>query len=233
MFKSASSNHSLWPEQVRPRKTKQQLTFGLGAFFIGAVAAISAHNVLTELSTPAQEPMQRTSLAVAPIYATPGAVSAESAKATSAGLAAAKLLSASAAPAVPSSATDGRGGATTARSGEAAATGAAAAAAVAATAASSAPPVKASEIAKPADSPPVKAAEVAKPAVEQPARAAEIAKPAPAVEPAAQPVETAAKPAAPERPKTVRRKRDPNYARRNQQQIFPFFGFLSGFGPRG
>lgn len=230
MFKSASSNHSLWPEQARPRKTKQQLAFGIGAFFIGAVAAISAHNVLTELSTPAQEPVQPTSLAAAPIYATPGPVSAESAKATSASLAAAKLLSASTAPAVPSSATDGRGGATAAGSGEALATGAAAA--IAAKAASSAPPVKASEIAKPADSSPAKAAEIAKPAVEPSTQAAEIAKPA--VEPAAQPVETAAKPAAPERPKTVRRKRDPNYyARRNQQQIFPFFGFLSGFGPRG
>ncbi|MGA7451485.1 MAG: hypothetical protein WBW73_09445 [Rhodoplanes sp.] len=229
MFKSASSNHSLWPEQARPRKAKQQSALVIGAFCIGAVAAISAHNVLTELSTPAQEPVQQASLTAAPVYATPGATSAESAKATSASLAAAKLLSASTAPAVPSSATDGRGGATADRSGEALATGAAA---IAATAASSAPPVKAGEIAKPADSLPAKAAEIAKPAVEPPAQKAEIAKPV--AEPTAQPVETAAKPAAPERPKTVRRRRDPNYyARRRNQQIFPFFGFLNAFGRRG
>jgi hypothetical protein len=213
MFKSASSNHSLWPEQARPRKTKQQTALVLGAFCIGAVAAISAHNVLTELSTPAQEPVQPISLTAAPVYATPGSISAESAKATSTSLAAAKLLSASTAPAVPSSATDGRGGAT-------------------ATAASSAPAVKASEIAKPAGSSPTKAAEIAKPAVEPSTHAAEIAKPV--AEPAAQPVETAAKPAAPERPKTVRRRRDPNYyARRRNRQIFPFFGFLNAFGRRG
>jgi hypothetical protein len=212
MFKSASSNHSLWPEQARPRKTKQQSALVIGAFVIGAVAAISAHNVLTELSTPAQEPVQQISLTAAPIYATP---SAESAKATGASLAAAKLLSASTAPAVPSSATDGRGGATADRSGEALATGAAA---IAATAASSAPPVKASKVAKPALEPPAQTAEIAKPVAE----------------PTAQPVETAAKPAAPERPKTVRRKRDPNYyARRRNQQIFPFFGFLNAFGRRG
>jgi hypothetical protein len=228
MFKSASSNHTLWPEQARPRKTKQQLALVIGAFSIGAVAAISAHNVLTELSTPAQEPVQPTNLTAAPIYATPGPLSAESAKATSASLAAAKLLSASMAPAVPSSATDGRGGATADRSGEALATGAA----IAATAAASAPPVKASEIAKPAGSSPTKAAEIAKPAVEPSTHAAEIAKPV--AEPAAQPVETAAKPAAPERPKTVRRRRDPNYyAQRRNRQIFPFFGFLNAFGRRG
>ena len=144
MFKSASSNHSLWPEQARPRKTKQQLALVIGAACIGAVAAISAHNVLTELSTPAQEPVQQSSLA-APIFATPSPASAESAVAASASLAAAKLLSASTAPAIPSSATDGRGGATAARSGETLATGAA----IAATASA---PVKATEVAKSADS---------------------------------------------------------------------------------
>ena len=215
MFKSASSNHSLWPEQTRPRKTKQQLVLVIGAFCIGAVAAISAHNVLTELSTPAQEPLQQSSLA-APLYATPGPALAESAIAGSASLAAAKLLSASTAPAIPSSATDGRGGAAAARSGEALATGA----------------VKATEIAKPAEALPAKAAEIAKPAAEPPAHAGEIAQPV--VEPTAQPTEAAAKPAAPERPKTARKKRDPNYNARNRnEQVFPFFGFMNGFGRRG
>ena len=110
MFKRASSNHSLWPTKARPNKTKQSV-LAIGAFCIGAVAAISAHNVLTDLSMPSQELAQASSPAAVPIYAAPTPTPAmmESANIMNARMAAAKMLSESATAAVPSSATDGRG----------------------------------------------------------------------------------------------------------------------------
>lgn len=201
MFKRGSSNHSLWPTKARPNKTKQSV-LAIGAFCIGAVVAISAHNVLTDLSTPSQDAAQASSSAAVPIYAAPTPTPAmmESANIMNARLAAAKLLSESSTAAMPSSATDGRGGAVAA--------------------AASRPSIKA-----PA---PAEAAEVAKPLAEPVTKTAEVTPPAAA--PAAQPVDPAAKPATPERPKQAKRKRDPNYARRNQP-VFPFFGL--NFGQRG
>lgn len=204
MFKRASSNHSLWPTKARPNKTRQSV-LAIGAFCIGAVAAISAHNVLTDLSAPSQDVALASSSAAVPIYAAPTPTPAmmESANIMNARMAAAKMLSESATAAVPSSATDGRGGA------------------VVGAAAASRPSIKAAE--------PAVAVEAAKPAAEPLAKTAEVT-PA-AADPAAQPVDPAAKPATPERPKQAKRKRDPNYARRNQP-VFPFFGFLN-FGQRG
>ncbi len=196
MFKRASSNHSLWPTKARPNKTKQSV-LAIGAFCIGAVAAISAHNVLTDLSAPSQDVALASSAAAVPIYAAPTPTPAmmESANIMNARMAAAKMLSESSTAAVPSSATDGRGG--------------------------SRPSIRAAE--------PAAAVEAAKPAAEPVTKTAEVT-PA-AADPAAQPVDPAAKPATPERPKQAKRKRDPNYARRNQP-VFPFFGFLN-FGQRG
>ena len=79
--------------------------------------------------------------------------------------------------------------------------------------------------------PPIKAAEIAKPAAEPPAHAAEIQKPAD--EPQVATAEPAAKPAVPERPRVVQKKRaQPNaYARNRNVPVFPFFGAL--FGQRG
>ena len=221
-----SRNHSLWPEQARPHKAKQS-ALAISAFCIGAVAAISAHNVLTELSAPAYEPVQQSALANIPVYATapaPGPTSAGPVNSTSSPLVVAKLPSISTPPAAPGIATDGRGGATDGRGGEAPANGAAAVASPAASAltAASASPIKTTDVAKAADEPLAKTTDVVKPADE----------------PSAKPAEPAAKPAARERPaRTVQKDREHpnNYARNRNGPFFPFFGFGNGsfFGQRG
>lgn len=226
-----SSNHSLWPEQARPHKAKQS-ALAISAFCIGAVAAISAYTVLTELSAPAQETVQQSRLASVPIYATapaPGPMSAEPANSVSSRLSAAKLPSMSPPAAAPGADTDGRGGSADGRSGEPLGNGAAALALTAATASTAA-------IAATASASPAKTTDVAKPADEPLAKTTEGVKPVD--EASAKPAEPAAKPAARERPaRTVQKRREQpnNYARNRNGPFFPFFGFGNGsfFGQRG
>ena len=166
MPKHCNSNHSLWPEQARPRRAKSS-ALAIGGFCIGIVAAISANNVLTELlpSSPTQEAAQRNGVADIPIYATapaPAPKLAEPANPTRSGLVA-KLPSISAPAAAPSIDTDGSGGATDGRSGEAP---------VVASTTASTPPIKTAEVMKPTDEPLAQTSEPnAKPAArERPAR---------------------------------------------------------------
>jgi hypothetical protein len=208
MPNQCSANHSLWPQQARPPRAKQS-ALATGSFCVGVVASILAYNVLTELAPPAPEATQPSALAHVPVYATPsapGPIAVEAANSASSSPVAAKLPSMRAAPAVVGLETDGRGG-------EARGSGAPA---VASTTPST-PPIKAAEFAKPAAEPPAQTAEVLKPADESPAVTAE----------------PAAKPAVPERPRVVQKKRaQPNaYARNRNAPVFPFFGAL--FGQRG
>ncbi len=223
-----SSNHSLWPEQARPHKAKQS-ALAISAFCIGAVAAISAYTVLTELSAPAQETAQQSRLASVPIYATapaPGPMSAEPANSISSRQSVAKLPSMSPPAAMPRADTDGRGGAAEGGSGELLGNGAAALAMTAATASTAAiaatagaSPAKTTDVAKPADEPLAKTTEGVKPADEASAKPAE-----PAAKPAARPART-----------QKRREQQNNYARNRNGPFFPFFGFGNGsfFGQRG
>jgi hypothetical protein len=208
MPKHCNSNHSLWPEQARPRRAKSS-ALAIGGFCIGIVAAISANNVLTELlpSSPTQEAAQRNGVADIPIYATapaPAPKLAEPANPTRSGLVA-KLPSISTLPTAPSVDTDGRGGATDGRSGEAPTDGTP----VVASTTASTPLIKATDVAKPADEPLATTSEPkAKPAArERPARMVQ-----------------------------KKRKQPTNYASRNRNgPLFPFFGFGNGslFGHRG
>jgi hypothetical protein len=180
----------------------------MGSFGVGVIASILAYNVVSEISPSAQEATQPTVVAYAPVYATPSAptpISVEAANPTTASPVAAKLPSTSAPPAVVSLETDGRGG-------EPRGSGAPAGGFTTPLAA----PIKAAEFTKPAAEPSPQPAE-AKPADETPVVAA-----APE-----------AKPAAPERPRVVQKRRSqPNqYARNRNVPVFPFFGAL--FGHRG
>ncbi len=202
-----SANHSLWPKQARPPRAKQSALV-MGSFGVGVIASILAYNVVAEISPSAQEATQPTVVAYGPVYATPsapGPISVEAANSTTARPVVAKLPSTSAPPAVVSLETDGRGG-------EARGSGAPAGGFTTPLAA----PIKAAEFTKPAAEPSPQPAE-AKPADEAPVVAA-----APE-----------AKPAAPERPRVVQKKRSQpgQYARYRNAPVFPFFGAL--FGQRG
>lgn len=218
----AVANHSLWPQHARPRRDLSPAV-AVGGFCVGILAALSAHNVLTELlpaatvqqAAPQSAPLQATApapdMAVASASPARPARSGASVATAPAAVAAPASPPTSAAPAAPQMAaaikensaatTDGRGGADTIEARFAGLTPA------------------------PTSAAPVNAAEPVKAAAEEPVATA-------SEPPKAEPV--AAVPAPPvKRPVQKPRQKPADYASRQRDApLFPFFGLGSLFGQR-
>ena len=201
MRNQSSASHSLWPKQARPPRAKQS-ALAMGSFGVGVIASILAYNVLTELAPPAPEPTQPSVMAQGPVYATPSVAAPVPTQAANSTSSNLVVAKLPSASAPPPAVSLETDG----RGNGAPATF---------TTTPSAPAIKPAEFVKPAAEPAVDTAEVQKPAGEAPVVAAV----------------PEAKPAAPERPRVVQKRRQPNqYARNRNPLFFPFFGL---FGHRG